>query len=92
MTQQNAALVEETASASEEMANQAQELLSLVDNFKLKETINLEMKDLTLKNKSEQKTIMYDDMAVKETYSILKNDEGSDNIREVMEEDGFEEF
>ena len=35
MTQQNAALVEETASASEEMANQAVELLEMVKKFKL---------------------------------------------------------
>jgi hypothetical protein len=33
MTQQNAALVEETASASEEMSGQAQELLSMVQKF-----------------------------------------------------------
>ena len=39
-TQQNAALVEETASASEVMANQAQEVLSLVSRFK----VNLQKK------------------------------------------------
>jgi hypothetical protein len=39
MTQQNAALVEETASASEEMANQAQELLSMMERFKIRETV-----------------------------------------------------
>lgn len=33
MTQQNAALVEETASASEHMANQAQELIALISRF-----------------------------------------------------------
>ena len=37
MTQHNAALVEETASASEEMANQAQELMSLMSLFKIRE-------------------------------------------------------
>ena len=36
MTQQNAGLVEETASASEEMANQAQELIALVSRFKIR--------------------------------------------------------
>jgi len=36
MTQQNAALVEETASASEEMSNQAQEMLALMKQFKVK--------------------------------------------------------
>ena len=33
MTQQNAALVEETASASEEMASQAEELMLKMDKF-----------------------------------------------------------
>ncbi len=37
MTQHNAALVEETASASEEMANQAQELVSLMSRFTIRE-------------------------------------------------------
>jgi len=37
MTQHNAALVEETASASEEMANQAQELISLMSRFRIRE-------------------------------------------------------
>lgn len=37
MTQHNAALVEETASASEEMANQAQELMALMSQFKIRE-------------------------------------------------------
>jgi methyl-accepting chemotaxis protein len=39
MTQQNAALVEETASASEEMANQAQELLAMVREFKIEDRV-----------------------------------------------------
>lgn len=39
MTQHNAALVEETAAASEEMANQAQELIGLMNQFKIREDI-----------------------------------------------------
>ncbi len=39
MTQQNAALVEETAAASEEMSNQAQELLSMVRQFKIRDSL-----------------------------------------------------
>ncbi len=39
MTQQNAALVEETASAGEEMAGQANELRNLVERFKVDENI-----------------------------------------------------
>jgi methyl-accepting chemotaxis protein len=38
VTQQNAALVEETASASEEMANQAKELLGMTERFRIRET------------------------------------------------------
>ncbi len=38
MTQHNAALVEETAGASEEMSNQAQELVALISRFKIRET------------------------------------------------------
>lgn len=38
-TQQNAALVEETASASEEMSNQAQELLALMGTFSIRRDI-----------------------------------------------------
>jgi hypothetical protein len=37
MTQQNASLVEETASASEEMANQAQDLLLMMERFTIGE-------------------------------------------------------
>ena len=37
MTQQNASLVEETASASEEMSNQASDLLAMVEQFKVDE-------------------------------------------------------
>jgi methyl-accepting chemotaxis protein len=37
MTQQNAALVEETAASSEEMANQAQELESLMGMFTIRQ-------------------------------------------------------
>lgn len=37
MTQSNASLVEETASASEEMGNQAKDLLELIQNFKISE-------------------------------------------------------
>ncbi len=39
MTQQNASLVEETASASEEMSNQAQELLARMEQFKVRDDL-----------------------------------------------------
>jgi len=44
MTQHNAALVEETAAASEEMSNQAQELMSLMSLFKIREKLNTAVK------------------------------------------------
>ena len=55
MTQQNAGLVEETSGMSEEMANQAQELLAMVEHFKIRNSIaeNTQMKkhnQLHLKN------------------------------------------
>ncbi|HPS85695.1 MAG TPA: methyl-accepting chemotaxis protein [Spirochaetota bacterium] len=37
MTQHNAALVEETAGASEEMSNQAQDLIALISRFRIRE-------------------------------------------------------
>jgi len=39
MTQQNAALVEETASASENLASQARELLTIIERFRISENI-----------------------------------------------------
>ncbi|HOP30894.1 MAG TPA: methyl-accepting chemotaxis protein [Spirochaetota bacterium] len=64
MTQQNAALVEETASASEQMANQAQELLALMSRFTIRQDkdkssgrkeIHLKVNTEAEKKKSEQK-------------------------------------
>ena len=44
-TQQNAGLVEETASASEEIANQAQELLATMERFKIRDGIRTKSHD-----------------------------------------------
>lgn len=50
MTQQNAALVEETASASEQMANQAQELLALMSRFTIRKGVGkTDRKDIHLR-------------------------------------------
>jgi methyl-accepting chemotaxis protein len=54
MTQQNAALVEETASASEEMAGQARAMLEMMDTFKIRDTkkqdvFNTKHKEIHLK-------------------------------------------
>lgn len=65
MTQQNAALVEETAAASEEMTNQAQELLNKVSQFRINEIFQEKMKPVkpsslhihTLQTKTDPKKI-----------------------------------
>ena len=51
MTQQNAALVEQTAAASEEMSNQAQELLSMVQQFKIRDSFKSSSQGQVSKNK-----------------------------------------
>ena len=43
MTQQNAALVEETSSASEEMSNQSQELIVMMEKFRIRDEIQSEV-------------------------------------------------
>ena len=62
MTQQNAGLVEETASASEEMANQAQELLAMMEKFKIRDELKTETyaakhKELHLKSAQAKKVV-----------------------------------
>lgn len=62
MTQHNAALVEETAAASEEMSNQAQELMSLVSLFKIREKISTVSKKIPGNGKSvTHKNLITDD-------------------------------
>ena len=105
MTQQNAALVEETASASEEMANQAQELLAMTQQFKIREAsttkINrIEHKEIHLKN-AEKKTMSNQAETKKinngasDTASPSKQSGFSpekNGMKELMKEEGFEEF
>lgn len=85
MTQQNAALVEETASASEQMANQAQELLALMSRFTIRqdENISSRKKEIHLKvnieaekKKSEQKKIekMKTAQSTKSAPQVKKNE------------------
>lgn len=90
MTQQNAALVEETASASEEMANQAQELLELTKRFKVDgdaydegRNKSIEIKSLhSAEKKKQEKTI--------DAEQALTDRKG--DIGQAMKEEGFEEF
>ena len=106
MTQQNAALVEQTASASEEMAGQAQELLVLMTQFKIKNDM------LSGKNIISKTPIQKKDTPGKKTKAFIKPeaavkphaaakpevDKSADNkpvnkgVKEHMEDDGFEAF
>ncbi len=106
MTQQNAALVEETASASEEMTNQAQELLGMMTRFTVNEKLRNQMyqqnrKDMHLHAAGESS---------KAEFSGINSDSGNGNGRDKKIEshnnkaasdqsvgdtlisDGFEEF
>ena len=89
MTQQNAALVEETAAASEEMSNQAQDLLSMIKIFKVKDNTisNNKMKNniSTIEEKGHfepQITSKNDDTALIEKAAFSSD----------LKKDGFEEF
>jgi methyl-accepting chemotaxis protein len=106
MTQQNASLVEETASASEEMSNQAQDLLEMVKQFNISDMLKRDVRgqnphELHLRslagmknnaarkkdgngNGRTQKTI--------ESSTAATHDEEKVKIKEIMKNDGFEEF
>jgi len=95
MTQQNAGLVEETASASEEMSSQAQELLSMMQKFKINDNgrnnglsgsgNNIKLSVNRLSEKKVQQT-----EAVKKD----KDGGGKDNkdIEEILSDEGFKQF
>jgi methyl-accepting chemotaxis protein len=107
MTQQNAGLVEETASASEEIANQAQELLSTMERFKIRqelktETVDKKHKELHL-HATQKKTPM---TAKKDKAAALNGGNGKDpfvtaaavkpehkgEIEKILSDEGFEQF
>jgi len=90
MTQQNASLVEETASASEEMSNQAQELLALVERFKLNEN------DSSKTSQSTSQILIHSDREkdvkpAEKDFSV-KKDTSNGELKDIMNEEGFEEF
>lgn len=103
MTQQNAALVEETASASEEMANQAQDLISMVEKFKISENrktttamsgkSRIHLKSV-LPEKGVKKGRVEADLFLRNDGEVKKiiPDSSEKNLKRVMSEDGFEEF
>lgn len=101
MTQQNASLVEETASASEEMSNQAQELLGLMNKFEIRKqsTSNAnkskrnEIHLQTTANKSVKK---FDQRSL-ETQAVSEKvdkpaDRNGNEMKKLMQNEGFEEF
>ena len=100
MTQQNAALVEETASASEEMSNQAQELLNMMKKFKVK---GAEIDTYRQKRRLSHSTAHDRDHDLKAHKPEIEADEESvvtppkaaqrgEDIKKTLHEEGFEEF
>jgi len=101
MTQQNAALVEETASASEEMSNQAQELLTMMEKFKVRNE-NLEKgsgrKKMHIKAAEKPVTKSNDgngrDREEVQTHEAMAAQarEKNQDVKNIMTDEGFEEF
>ncbi len=108
MTQQNAALVEETASASEEMASQAKEMQAMVERFSisqtgLNDTYAKKHKEIHLstagtgakKPEPAGKTVKKKEPAPgerrKEPLRKIES-AGQKSIKEVLQDEGFEEF
>ncbi|MFW5862119.1 MAG: methyl-accepting chemotaxis protein [Spirochaetota bacterium] len=101
MTQQNAALVEETASASEEMSNQAQELLTMMEKFKVRNE-NLEKgtgrKKMHIKaaEKAAAKSNEGNgrDRGEVQTHEAMAAQarEKNQDVKSMMSDEGFEEF
>jgi methyl-accepting chemotaxis protein len=89
MTQQNAALVEETAAAGEEMSNQAQELMELMGTFKVKNVnkFGIARKQIYL-NENEPHHIT----SIRKIKESTAGQKHSYDISKQMKEEGFEEF
>lgn len=99
MTQQNAGLVEETASASEEMSNQAQELLVMMDQFKINAEMQASMqkkKETFLKSAHLADSNGNSQPAVISPAKLQINKQAEapkgDKIEEILCQEGFEEF
>ena len=106
MTQQNAALVEETASASEEMAGQAREMQSMVERFKISEATRgtvyqTKHKEVHLRAAAAAaKKVKVDAAPRKDDAGAPERRKPADerkpatdrDIKEVLKEEGFEEF
>lgn len=108
MTQQNAALVEETASASEEMAGQAREMQSMVERFRISEgtrgnvyqtkhkEVHLKAAAATVRKPRGPETTpkRESDAATTERRKPVEEKKpiAGRDIKEVLKEEGFEEF
>ena len=86
MTQQNAALVEETAAASEEMSNQAQELLSMVQEFKIRESLTSGTQSV------KRKEVHIKSLQTKESIKKPVKSEAASAKKYNPEHDGYEKF
>jgi methyl-accepting chemotaxis protein len=99
MTQQNAGLVEETASASEEIANQAQELLATMEKFKIRDQLRVQSqgkshKEIHLHGTAAKGKIV---AAHKEEPKAAPSVSGAvpknqKEIDKILSQDGFEQF
>ena len=105
-TQQNAGLVEETASASEEIANQAQELLATMERFKIRENIRTRSHDEKHKEmhlhaaakQSAIKSVAKKPAAAKAAQSAqpeqtpAAGSASGGKIEKILSDEGFEQF
>jgi methyl-accepting chemotaxis protein len=104
MTQQNAGLVEETASASEEIANQAQELLSTMERFKIRQdlksdTIEKKHKEIHLHATQKKTPVLHakkgnggGNGADHGEYSVIYAEKKPEEIEKILGNEGFEQF
>jgi len=86
MTQQNAALVEETAAASEEMTNQAQDLLAMVQQFKISDNL------AKAADNYKHKEIHIHSLKTKETVRQSEITKIKSEKKYSPEDDGYEKF
>src|SRR6056297_1789595 len=103
MTQQNAALVEETASASEEMSNQAQELLSMMQQFKVRNEnitkasgkqhreLHIKAAEAASQKKDDGNGRDREDVQSHEAVASQARQQNKD-VQGMMQDEGFEEF
>ncbi len=100
MTQQNAALVEETASASEEMANQAQEFLAMVQKFAISKTADIDRGKTRVMSLTAAgaETVKKKDKGngngrLKSAAAVItKKESDNDLMKDYLKQEGFEEF